>query len=178
MQQHPTETDAIRNLQTYLRQLSYHDPAIPPPPINGVFDAVTRQSLSVFQKANGLRVTGTATRETWKVLFAAYRRSLAENALPAKISLFPPAPKGYCLSSGCTGFCVSALQMMLGELQQVLPEEIPIEPTGIYDAATEQNVRIFQARCPGLEETGKTDLATWNAVAARYNALFDRPPTE
>lgn len=173
-----TETDAIRNLQTYLRQLSYHDPDLSPPPINGIFDSLTRQSLSQFQKKNGLTVSGTANEETWKVLFAAYRRSLDENALPAKISLFPPTPKGYCLSPGCTGFCVLALQMMLGELQRVLPETVPVEPTGVYDDATEQTVRIFQSCCPELEETGKADLATWNAVAARYNALFDRPPKE
>lgn len=176
--EHQVTADAVRNLQIYLRQLSYHDPGISPPPVNGIFDAVTRQALSQFQKSSGLSVSGTATRETWECLYAAYRRSLAENALPAKISAFPPTPKGFCLSSGCTGFCVSALQTMLGELQRLLSEEVPIEPTGVYDDATEQNVRIFQSRCPELEETGKTDLATWNAIAARHNALFDRPPEE
>ena len=178
MHNRQTETEAVRNLQTYLRQLSYHDPDIAPPAISGVFDAVTRQSLSQFQKANGLPVSGTATRETWDALYAAYCRSLAENALPAKLSLFPPTPKGYCLSPGCSGFCVSALQMMLGELQRVLPEEVPIEPTGVYDEATEKNVFSFQSCCQGLEKTGKVDQATWNALAARYNALFDRPPEE
>lgn len=172
------ETEAVRNLQTYLRQLSYHDPEITPPPINGIFDAVTRQSLAQFQSAAGLSVSGTATRETWECLFSAYRRSLAENALPAKISVFPHSPKGYCLATGCTGFCVSTLQMMLRELQHSLPEKITIEQTGVYDEATEQNVRIFQSCCPELEETGKTDLATWNAIVARYNALFEHWPEE
>ncbi len=172
------ETDAVRNLQTYLRQLSYHDPDIFPPPVNGVFDALTRQSLSQFQKRYDLPVSGTANRATWEKLFSAYRQSLAQNALPAKMSVFPPAPKGYCLFAGCRGFCVSALQMMLGELQRVLPEDVPIEPSGIYDEATEKNVRLFQARCGELEETGRVDLATWNAIVARYNALADRPPEE
>lgn len=172
------ETEAVRNLQTYLRQLSYHDPEITSPPINGIFDAVTRQSLAQFQSAAGLSVSGTATRETWDCLFSAYRRSLAENALPAKISIFPPLPKGYCLAPGCTGFCVLALQMMLGELQRVLPEEVAVETTGLYDEATEQNVRRFQSCCPDLEETGTVDLATWNAIVARYNALFEHWPEE
>ena len=68
--------------------------------------------------------------------------------------------------------------MMLGELQRVLPEEVPIEPTGVYDEATEKNVLAFQSCCQGLEKTGKVDQATWNALAARYNALLDRPPEE
>ena len=178
MQHHPTEADAVCNLQTYLRQLSYHDSDIFPPPINGVFDATTRQSLSQFQKSSGLPVSGTATRETWEVLYAAYCRSLFENALPAKLSLFPPTPKGYCLAPGSRGFCISALQMMLGELQRFLNEKMPIEPTGIYDEATEVNVRAFQACCPDLDETGTVDLATWNAIVARHNILFDRPPEE
>ncbi len=173
-----TEADAVRNLQIYLRQLSYHQPAIAPPPVNGIFDAATRQSLAQFQNTAGLPVSGTATRETWECLFAAYRRSLAENALPAKISAFPPTPKGYCLAAGCTSFCVAALQMMLRELQRSLPEQPPVEPTSVYDEATEQIVRAFQLCCPELEATGTTDLATWNAVALRYNALFDRPPEE
>ncbi|MBE6529400.1 MAG: hypothetical protein E7680_02205 [Ruminococcaceae bacterium] len=178
MRNYQTEADAVRNLQTYLRQLSYHDPDISPPPVNGIFDPLTRQSLSQFQKKAGLPVSGTANGETWKTLYRAFLKSLAENALPEKVSLFPTTPKGYCLSPGCTGFCVSALQMMLGELQRFLPEEYPIEPTGVYDQATEQNVRIFQSCCPELKETGKVDFATWNAIAVRYNAMFEKPSEE
>ncbi len=178
MQHHPTEADAVRNLQTYLRQLSYHDPDISPPPVNGIFDTTTRQSLSQFQKSSGLAVSGTANRKTWETLYAAYCRSLAENALPAKLSLFPPTPKNDCLTLGARGFCVSALQMMLGELQRFLSEKTPIEPTGVYDEATEANVRAFQICCPDLIETGTVDLATWNAIVMRHNALFDRPPEE
>lgn len=178
MKSFPTETEAVYNLQTYLRQLSYHNSEITPPTINGVFDSLTRQALSQFQKGAGLPVSGTATKETWTALYAAYCQSISENALPVKISVFPPYPPTFCIKPGHQGFCVTALQYLLRELQAVMSENISIELTGIYDAATERAVRAFQSCCSGLSDTGTVDRATWNAIAARYNALFDRWPEE
>jgi len=50
-----TEKDAVRNLQILLRQLSYTDPDIIPPPIDAVFDTVTRDSLKSFQRKYRLK---------------------------------------------------------------------------------------------------------------------------
>ena len=47
----PNEREAIFNLQRYLRQLSYHDTAIPSPPLDGVMDTVTTDALKAFQKS-------------------------------------------------------------------------------------------------------------------------------
>ena len=170
-----TERDAVRNLQTYLRQLSYHDPSISPPPIDGIFGNATRQSLCEFQKQNGLPVTGTATPETWDALYQAYRASLAENAQPCRVAIFPPLPKGFCLSNGSRDFSVSVLQYMLLELQYFGDDEIPIEVNGVFDEKTEGAVRRFQCCCEDLECNGKVDRRTWDAIAARYNALAERP---
>ncbi len=178
MQQPETESVAVRNLQTYLRQLSYHDPAITPPPIDGIFGNVTRRALCEFQKQQGLPVSGTATRATWDALYAAYRTSLAENAMPGRVAFFPVSPQNYCLSNGCCNFCVSVLQYMLTELQRVVGDGIPLQINGTFDDATEEAVRTFQKCCHGLDCTGNVDRATWNAIVERYNALCERPPFE
>ena len=175
---YPNESTAIRYLQTYLRQLSYHDPAIPPPPIDGIFGDVTRRALCEFQREQGLPVSGTATADTWAALYAAYRLSCAESTLPARVAFFPPFPQDYVLKPGCAGFCVTVLQYMLRELQIGIGDGIPVEPTGVYDDATEAAVRAFQDCCPEAESNGIVSRSVWNAIAGRYNALFERPPRE
>ena len=178
MQQPQTLSAAVRNLQTYLRQISYHDPEITPPPIDGIFGNETRRSLCEFQKRSGMPVSGVADRATWDALYAAYRLSLAENAMPCRVALFPPYPNRYCLKRGCRDFSVAALQYMLRELQQKTGDGIPIEINGVFDDATEEAVRAFQECCSGLECSGEADRKTWNEIAERYNALFERPPCE
>lgn len=160
--------DEIRFLQTYLRQLSYGDPDMESPPIDGIFGSVTRQALCTFQQKSGLPVTGTATRETWELLRAAYRKSLSEESPPCPVSVFPKIPHGYRMKPGCRGFPVSALQYMLIELQSVTGEGFQVECSGTYDDATADAVRHLQ-QCFGLPATGEVDRATWNAVAERYN---------
>ena len=46
----PYETQAIYNLQRYLRQLSRFDPDIPAVDEDGIFGEETRTSLEAFQK--------------------------------------------------------------------------------------------------------------------------------
>ena len=43
-----TETQAIRNLQTYLRQLSFFDESLPELPIDGVFDTETQRAVEIL----------------------------------------------------------------------------------------------------------------------------------
>ena len=55
-------------LQSILTQLSLDHPAIIAPPINGILDTRTADSLSAFQKLAGLPITGELDKITWKHL--------------------------------------------------------------------------------------------------------------
>ena len=68
MAQRPNEARAIKNLQRYLRQLSYHVPSITAPPIDGIFASDTQKALREFQEWQALPSTGIADRETWDAL--------------------------------------------------------------------------------------------------------------
>ena len=92
MPQYETEAQAIQNLQTYLRQLSYHDGSIKAPPIDGIFDTDTRQSLMDFQASKDLPQTGVADQALWELLYATYRTSLAQNSPPVRMEIFPLLP--------------------------------------------------------------------------------------
>ena len=163
---------AIRNLQTYLRQISYFDPNITPPPIDGIFGSDTRQSLSDFQRSQGLPVTGIADRRTWDELYAAYRFSLSQNTVPRRVAFFPDLPKDYTLSPGSNHFSVSVLQFMLRELEVRYGSWESLEISGIFDEPTAQAVRRFQVQ-NRLPESGTVGRITWNAVADQYNSMFE-----
>ena len=169
------ERDAIMQIQTYLRHLSFHNTDIPPVPLEGIWDRETRDSAIAFQVANGLAPTGIVDRETWDKLKEEYDKSAATNSPPIKIDVFPRIPMGYMLKVGERSFLAVAVQHMLDEL-----EKIYLFPTlsssGVYDEMTAANVRSFQSR-NRINATGEVDRETWDALAVQYN-LLDVYPAE
>lgn len=177
MTQPDSYADATRNLQRYLRQLSFADERIPAPPVDGIFAEDTRRSLSAFQQTQGLPVTGVGDPETFETLFLAYRASLAENAPPREIIVFPREPKGFSLGEGDRNFVVTVVQFMLRELERLYPELSEVRVDGIFGPITEEAVRVFQSR-NALPESGRVDLLTWNALADQHNLLAGVYPVE
>lgn len=171
MPNHPNHATATEELQRYLRQLSFGEPTILPPPVDGIFDTRTADALQSFQRLKGLEATGIADANTWELLYADYRAALAANAPPRPVLVFPPNPIGYTLTLGTVGFPVRALQYMLRELQHSHRELVDVAESGVYDAQTADAVRVVQ-KAAGLPITGRVDLLTWNAVTDAYNTLF------
>lgn len=177
MAQRPNEAQAIKNLQRYLRQLSYDEVSIKPPPVDGIFESDTRDALMQFQALKELPQTGVADAITWELLYAAYRASLASNSPPRTVALFPRSPVGYILSRDMSGILITALQYMLGELALNYEELNGVTVNGEFDKQTERAVLAFQ-RHHALRPTGTVDKDTWNAIADRYNSIFLRYPVE
>ena len=164
------EAQATANLQRYLRQLSYHHPEITPPPIDGIFERDTEESLKDFQAMVGLPVTGRADRRTWDALYAMYRASIAENEPPRTVAILPFVAGEILLQKGDEGFTINVLQYMLRELGESLAELDEVEITGIFDEITARAVRLFRAQ-NGLPEGETVDLITWNTLADWFNRL-------
>lgn len=165
------EQDAIRNVQKYLRQLSFHSDDVRTVPIDGIWDEQTRASLTDFQKKHGLPVTGTVDRATFDLLKAEYDKSVALNSPPVKLSVFPREPRGYVAKQGDTGLVTDAVQYLLQELERLynFPD---YTPSGIYDEATAATVRDFQKR-NHIPITGNVDRETWDALAIQHNLLLE-----
>lgn len=164
------EAQATANLQRYLRQLSYHHPEITPPPIDGIFERDTEESLKDFQAMVGLPVTGRADRRTWDALYAMYRASVAENEPPRTVAILPFVAGEIFLSEGDEGFTINVLQYMLRELGESLAELEEIEISGIFDENTARAVRLFRKQ-NGLPEGETVDLVTWNTLVDWFNRL-------
>lgn len=161
------EKTAVRNMQRYLRQLSYTDSDIPPVPIDGIFGEATSNSLIVFQTKNGLDATGVADRESWDALYETYLASVKRFTPPKGFSPFPRVPEDYSLRVGDVGFAVTAVQFLINEVSVILDEIDTIAITGIYNIDTARAVSIFQA-ANGLSITGDTDKETWDVLVDTY----------
>lgn len=171
------ESEAIRNLQLYLRQIARDTPDMPAPPVDGIFGTDTRNAVSIFQKSQGLPVTGSADLETWEQLYSAYRASLAKNSPPQTMEIFPRLPVGYAMKKGSTGFPVAAVQFMLRELSHSYTFCEEVRVTGKFDDATGSAVLAFQKQS-ALRPSGNVDVETWNALTDQYNRMARMFPRE
>ena len=163
------QATAVRNLQRYLRRLSFDDPRFPRVPVDGIFDSVTADALRVFQTVYGLPVTGRADLATWERLWQEYRRVLTRTDRTPVLHLFPSAAEGYVLRRGEESVTVSFLQLLLRELGAIYDTLEWGEVTGIFDELTERNVRRIQ-NAALLPVTGEVDLITWNRILRDFNA--------
>ena len=161
------EREAVRNIQRYLRRLSYTEAAIPPVPIDGIFGEATRASLMAFQKMNGLDESGVADRESWELLYKRYLEVSERYTPPSGFSVFPRIPRDYAMGIGEVSFAVSVVQYLLGEVSVIIDEIEPVEITGKYDTQTARAVSVFQS-LSGLDVTGKVDLMTWEGLVDTY----------
>lgn len=169
MQSHaPNYTQAVKNLQRYLRRLALTDKGIPTVPIDGIFDTQTASALSAFQRAYGLSVTGRADRRTWELLFEEYSRLLREEDRLLAPDLFPRNPKNYRTSEQENHAFISLLQFLLNELLVLYGDGEPLNVNGYYDMATQRAVENFQ-RIHGLPTGGGVDRNTWNRLSEEYN---------
>ncbi len=167
----PYETQAIFNLQRYLRQLSRFDPDIPSVDEDGIFGEETRAALSAFQKKYGLPITGTADPETWSMLFGEYLASVEAYTRPAPVYLFPRFPTDYSVGRGDENLLVGVIQQLLRDITVLYGRDENLVPLdGIFGEVTEEAVKDFQ-RVQRLPADGRVDRITWNRLT---NALQPR----
>ena len=161
----PYETQAIYNLQRYLRQLSRFDSDIPSVDEDGIFGEETRASLAAFQQKYGLPVTGTADPDTWARLFNEYLATVEARTRPDPVYLFPRFPADYSVGRGDENLLVGVIQYLLREITTLYGRDSSALPlNGVFDEITEQAVKDFQT-VNRLPPDGRVDRVTWNRLA-------------
>ena len=167
----PYETQAIFNLQRYLRQLSRFDPDIPAIDEDGIFGEETRASLEAFQKKYGLPITGAADPQTWAMLFNEYLASVEAYTRPEPVYLFPRFPADYSVGRGDENLLVGVIQFLLREITTLYGRDnaaLPLD--GVFGEVTEQAVKDFQT-VNRLPPNGRVDRITWNRLADSVKRL-------
>lgn len=170
------ERDAILNTQAYLRHLTFYDERLGERgsvPLDGIWDAATRDALMNFQQTRGLPVTGTVDRVTWEILKAEYDKSVAENSPPAMLALFPRYPSGFVIKPGDRGYLAATVNFLLSQLERLyFFPKLPDESSDIYSEESAALVRDFQMR-NSIPVTGNVDRETWDAMAVQHNLLLE-----
>lgn len=136
-------SDQVRELQARLAQLGFF--AAKP---TGFFGDVTLGSVSEFQRAQGLKVTGEVSEATWAAL-------TEQTTMPTREEMFPPRP---VMDYGETSDQVRELQARLAQLGH-----FDRRPTGYYGDVTAAAVTAYQ-QAAGLPASGTVDETTWEAL--------------
>ena len=151
--------DAIYNLQKYLRAISFADERVSRPPLDGIFDSATEESVRSFQSSRGMNASGIVDKATWDAIYEEYKAL----ALVEELPFFPSTPIGYAAKIGEESSFISILQILLQELSSVYDIFEAVEITGIFDTATENAIKELQ-RASGLPVTGELDKNTYRRL--------------
>jgi len=144
----------VKALQRRLTELGYYQDAI-----DGKYDSALRDKVTIFQRANGLKETGTASEETRRVMNGADAVTAAEY------------DKVRPLKSGDKGEAVALVQAQLGRLGYYTGAVDGKFSTALVDA-----VKEFQT-ANQMSVTGKADVAVrtlLNAGGGVTRAEYDK----
>ena len=154
----------INELQEMLRVLAPDDG----PFEAGIFGKHTQTAVERFQKAHGMRPTGTVDEATWNALKKAYEAEVVDRqpAEPLEIVLQPHQ----VLEKGCGNANLYLVQAMLRALDDYIPDMPLVDVNGRLDAKTEKAIRWLQACCD-LPQSGELDKNTWRFLAHEYRSM-------
>ena len=81
--------EPVRNLQHFLRRISYHYNTASTVVPNGIFSDQTCQAVKSFQSTFGLEATGIVNNETWDKIISVYDNIVRHYGPPMQLSLIP-----------------------------------------------------------------------------------------
>ena len=162
----------IYELQTMLRLIAQTDGSIPSVNPDGIFGPETERAVLAFQGNMGLPPTGIVDFQTWSSITDAYHT--AQAMTQRGLALFPFPPGGYTVGKDEKSDLVSIIQIMLSAVGVAYDIFSNIKISGIYDAETENAVRVFQ-KFTRLPQTGIVDVFTWNRLASDHNLFALNP---
>lgn len=162
----------VRSLQTMLRTISRVNPRQRSVVPDGVYTRQTADAVAVFQRRNGLPVTGNADNATWDAIVKEFKAARIETE-PAQVIQIVLEP-GEAFRPGQEHPNVFLLQSILTILAMSY-EAIPmVEHTGVMDAATVAAVTAFQT-ASDLPASGSVDKTTWKHLALHYAQAMGQP---
>ena len=154
---------AAKNLQTYLRAISFFDERIPRVAIDGIYESQTQKAVTEFQRTRGLPESSVVDKATWDAIYKEYSDiKRATERLPSP-SFFPNEPRGYISKIGEKSSFIAIVQLMLRELSVIFDEIPELVIDGILGDETENAIKEFQ-RASLLDVTGQIDLETYNRL--------------
>ena len=157
------KSNAIRQAQLFLLELHYTDERYANIALDGLYGKETENAVRIFQRYEGLPITGEIDFLTWTLLYQKYLASSQARRSESFVILEENLP----LNVGSIGSDVELLQSLinrLGEKYVTLPS---LEINGIYSYSTSNAVRELQ-RIYRLSQTGVLDRETLNYIFSDF----------
>lgn len=161
----------IRSLQYMLNQLAIHNDVLTRLSADGIFGERTLEAVMVFQRENGLPVTGVVDLTTWNAIRAAYVHVELMYGFPPALNVLPCGT--YTAVEGQECEVLRIVQAMFGSLTKVMSNFSPCQINCCNDGETYKNLQEVQ-RLAGLPITGTLDRSTWAYMVQLYQALVTR----
>ncbi len=155
----------IRSLQTMLRVISQDDGRHPTVVPDGIYGPTTVHAVTVFQRLQGIPMTGITDQETWERIVSVYDDAVVRvgKAQPIEIIMEP----GQIYKLGDSSPYLYLLQSMLTQLSTDHPSIEAPGHSGVMDDATSQSLAEFQ-KLAGLPVTGQLDRISWKNIVLHF----------
>ena len=162
---------SVRSLQTMLRVIAEADGTIPTVVPDGIYGQATMNSVSTFQRQNGLPVTGITDQATWERIRDAYEPALVRIGKAEPIEILLEPDQVFRLGDR-SPYLYLVQGMLLAISDGYAPLEGP-EVTGTLDRGTAAALAAFQALA-GLPPTGELDRITWKYLSRHFTLSANR----
>ena len=155
----------IRSLQTMLRVLSKDDRRQPTVIPDGIYGPSTMNAVTVFQRRNGIPVTGIVDQVTWDAVVGQYESALIRVGKAEPIEILIDANQVF--RYGDSNPYIYLLQGMLTQLSNDHSKIPQPSHSGIMDRATIASLSAFQ-ELSDLDVTGEFDKITWKHLVHQF----------
>ena len=163
------ERNFIVQVQRILRDLNFFAMENGLIGIDGIYDNETREAVMQFQEKYGLQPTGVVDSATWALLHTVWELKQESEALARAVYILPRF-EGYEILPFAKDNVLYIIQHMLEVISTDYEELEGIELNGIYDAKTQNAIKVFQ-RKNLLNDTGIIDATTFNRLADAYEQV-------
>lgn len=161
----------VRNVQLALRRLAKVNSGISDVVVDGQYGPQTTQAVTDFQRLFGLSPTGEVNEATFDRIMEEYDALLDKYTEAKTLDVFP-SPY-FTVDLNDSNEIVYIIQSIVVGLAKRF-ENVNLDGvTGVYDSQTADAVKEIQ-RISGLPQTGVVDKATWDAMAALYEANISK----
>ena len=162
--------EPIRNLQHFLRNISYYYSTVPAVIPDGIFSSQTREAVIGFQKTFSLPVSGSVDFDTWNYIIKVFN-DISEYEADALLPKVFPATD-FIINPGESPLCLYIIHSMLYSLVNIFENFDDFSITGTHDEPSVNLVKALQELF-NLEPTGIIDKKTFNMITALYNNHAD-----
>ena len=163
--------EPVRNLQHFLRHISYYYNTVPAVIPDGIFSSQTKESVAGFQKTFSLPITGAVDFDTWNRIISIFNEiseyeteALLPQVFPATDCLINPDENPLCLY---------LIHSMLYSITSVFENFDDFNITGVHDESSVNLIKDLQ-QLFNLEPNGIIDKKTYNMITALYNHHADK----